>query len=90
MKCVRLFKKEIENPQSSFTTIDVPESKVGPDGEVKFENAPMWNQFAYSCTHCKLKYESLDNLLKHFRTDVTFDKQIKFTIKCTICWVGSS
>lgn len=77
------------NHQSTFVQLDVSDANVASDGEVKLPDARLWSEFAYSCSHCKLKYESLENLLMHLKADVPYDPKLKsWNIKCTDCWVN--
>lgn len=82
-----MFKKELKQPHLALPKLDVPESEVASDGEVSLPDAKCWKDLMFSCTHCKVKYESLDNLLKHFRADVPLKGGWKLRhIKCPDCW----
>lgn len=50
--------------------MDVDGSLVAADGEVMLPGAKRWCDYAYCCTHCKIKYESLDMILKHLRGEL--------------------
>jgi hypothetical protein len=81
------FKQELERHKDSFEKLDVPAEQIAVDGEVlSMKDEKRWTDLVYGCTHCKMKYESFDNLLKHLRDDVPFRGPKSWIIKCPVCW----
>ena len=64
-------------------------SEVASDGEVNSKALPgakTWHDFVYGCSHCELKFETLNMLLSHFRNDVQASSMKSYEIKCPECW----
>jgi hypothetical protein len=83
-----VFQDELPENEPKYNRVQVKETLLLRDGEVpkewlcNFSDFKTWQDFGYTCFHCKKQIKSLRLLLEHFDHKLSI---LKRTIKCSFC-----